>query len=126
VNQGLLRICATGSLVGAPLAVACFLSPNPNAFFVGVFFCIFSLFVVTAPINGVVLGSVPPELRASAMALSIFAIHVFGDLWSPPLVGLLADHLPIEIAMMTLPVAIAGSAWIWLSPHPETAGTSIR
>jgi hypothetical protein len=47
------------------------------------------------------------------MALSIFAIHAFGDLWSPPLVGLLADHIPIQLAMMSLPGFIALSAWLW-------------
>jgi hypothetical protein len=33
------------------------------------------------------------------MALCIFAIHLFGDLWSPPLVGLVADHAPLPVAM---------------------------
>jgi MFS family permease len=113
INAGLLRICAMGSLIGAPLAVVCFLAPGPNVFFACMFFCIFALFVVHAPINAVVLGAVPPELRASAMALSIFSIHALGDLWSPPLVGLLADHLPLPVAMMTLPAAIAASAWLW-------------
>lgn len=113
VVRGLLKICAIGSFVGAPLSVLAFLSPQPGIFFVVVFFCILALFVSTSPINAVILGSVPPELRASAMALSIFAIHVLGDLWSPPLVGFLADRLPIQLAMMTLPVAIAVSAWIW-------------
>lgn len=113
VLRGLLRICAIGSIVGAPLAAGSFLAPSPGLFFILVFFCILALFVITSPINAIVLGSVPNELRASAMALSIFAIHVLGDLWSPPLVGYLADRFPIEVAMMALPVAIAVSAWIW-------------
>jgi len=111
--KGLLRICAIGSIIGAPLAVACFLAPTANAFFVLVFLCILALFVCTSPINGVLLRAVSPELRASAMAVSIFAIHLLGDLWSKPFVGYLIDRLPIEGAMMTLPVAIAVSAWLW-------------
>jgi MFS family permease len=118
----LLRICATGSAVGAPLAVGAFLSPGPTVFFVLVFLAIVFLFLNTSPINAVILQAVPTELRASAMALSIFSIHVFGDLWSPPLVGFLADHLPIELAMMTLPFAIAVSAWIWW-PRRQPAAT---
>ena len=118
--NGLLRICATGSAIGAPLAVGCFLSPGPNVFFALVFLAIVFLFLNTSPINAVVLQAVPTELRASAMALSIFSIHVFGDLWSPPLVGMLADHLPIQLAMMTLPLAIGASAWIWWPRGPET------
>lgn len=115
--RGLLRICAIGSLIGAPLALICFLSPSPDLFFVFVFADILALFMCTSPINAVILRAVPEHLRASAMALSIFAIHVLGDLWSPPVVGLLADNLPIALAMMTLPAAIAVSAFVWW-PRP--------
>jgi MFS transporter, Spinster family, sphingosine-1-phosphate transporter len=120
--NALLRICALGSAVGAPLAVACFLSPTPSIFFGCVFAAILALFLTTSPINAVVLQAVPTELRASAMALSIFAIHVLGDLWSPPLVGLLADHLPIQVAMMTLPIAIGVSAFVWWPRHGRALG----
>jgi MFS family permease len=109
----LLRVCAFGSAVGAPLAAAAFLSPSAGLFFGLVSLAIAALFLVTSPINAIALQGVPTELRASAMALQIFAIHVLGDLWSPPLVGLLADHLPIQLAMMTMPLAVAVSAWLW-------------
>ncbi|MBL8607826.1 MAG: MFS transporter [Myxococcales bacterium] len=109
----LLRVCAIGAAVGAPLAALCFLSPAPKAFFGVAAVCEVFLFLSTSPINAVILRAVPPQLRASAMALSIFAIHLFGDLWSPALVGLLADHLPVAIAMMALPAFIALSAFLW-------------
>ena len=32
---------------------------------------------------------------------------------SKPFVGMLIDHLPVEIAMLTLPVAVVISAVIW-------------
>ena len=111
--RGLLRICSIGSIVGAPLAVACFLAPSAQVFFPLVFFCILFLFLATSPINAVVLRSVPPALRASAMALSIFAIHLLGDLWSKPFLGLLIDHVPMTWAMMILPLAVAASAVLW-------------
>ena len=111
--RGLLRICAIGSALGAPIAIACFLSPSPTRFFVLVFFCILALFLGTSPINAVILRAVPPEVRASAMAVSIFAIHLLGDLWSKPFVGKLIDVWPVELAMMTLPIAIVVSAVIW-------------
>jgi hypothetical protein len=47
------------------------------------------------------------------MALSIFVIHALGDLWSPPLLGLLMDQMPIAMAMMGVPLAIAVSAVVW-------------
>jgi MFS family permease len=119
--RGLLRICALGSLIGTPLAAACFLAPSPPVFFGLAFLSILALFLSTSPINAIILEAVPSELRASAMALAIFAIHVLGDLWSPPLVGLLADHLPIQLAMMVLPVAIGLSAWIWWPKRDDRA-----
>lgn len=119
--RGLLYICATGSAVGTLVAVACFLSPSPTVFFSLVFVAITFLFLNTSPINAVVLQAVPTELRASAMALNIFSIHIFGDLWSPPLVGVLADHLPIQTAMMTLPIMIALSAFLWWPRRPSTS-----
>jgi predicted MFS family arabinose efflux permease len=109
----MLRVCAIGSAVGAPLAAAAFLAPTAPVFFALALPALVFLFLNTSPVNAVILQAVPSEYRASAMALSIFAIHVFGDLWSPPLVGFLADRLPMTIAMMTLPIAIAISAWVW-------------
>jgi MFS family permease len=113
MSAAALRVCFYGSLVGTPLAFLCFLVPTPNLFFLVVFFCEVALFATTSPINVVALRSVPGELRASAMALQIFAIHLLGDLWSPPAVGLLSDHFPIAIAMMSLPVAFGISALLW-------------
>ncbi len=116
--RGLLRICAIGSAIGTPVAVACFLAPSATIFFALVFFCILALFLCSSPINAVVLRSVPPEVRASAMALSIFAIHLLGDLWSKPFVGWLIDRLPVQVAMLTLPVAIGVSAYLWWPRKP--------
>jgi len=113
VSAAALRVCFWGALVGAPLAMFCFLAPTAKMFFVLVFFCEVALFLSTAPVNVVALRSVPTELRASAMALQIFAIHLFGDLWSPPAVGLLSDHFPIAMAMMSLPLAVALAAALW-------------
>jgi MFS transporter, Spinster family, sphingosine-1-phosphate transporter len=109
----LLRLCATGSLIGAPLALACFLSPSSGAFFTVVTPTEVALFLSTSPINAVLLRSVPQELRASAMALAIFSIHALGDFWSPALVGLLADNMPMHLAMMTLPVLLFASFVLW-------------
>jgi hypothetical protein len=46
-----------------------------------------------APVNFVCLHSVMPHLRPLAMAVSTVSIHVFGDVPSSPLVGLLQDKI---------------------------------
>ena len=47
----------------------------------------FLLFLPTGPITTEMFEIVPAHLRASAVALCTFCIHLFGDLGSPALVG---------------------------------------
>jgi len=108
-----LRVCGISALLGAPFALACVLSNTPFGFFAFIFVCECGLFLSTSPINAAILQSVPIELRTSAMALSVFAIHMFGDLWSPPLVGAIADHATMRTGMLLLPAAILASGVIW-------------
>jgi MFS family permease len=111
--NALLRVCAIGMVIAAPMAAVCFAMPTPGLFFVCAFVAEIGLFLSTSPINAVALRAVPPELRASAMAGQIFAIHLFGDLWSPSLLGMLNDLLIPTIAMMSVPLVFAWSAYIW-------------
>lgn len=112
-TNALLRICAIGVAFAAPFTVAAFASPSPIGFFILVFFVELGIFLSTSPVNAALLRTVPAGLRASSMAVAIFGIHIFGDLGSPPAVGLLQDHLPIVAAMMALPVLIAVAALVW-------------
>ncbi len=122
---GHLRVCAIASFLGAPFAAAAFLSPTPQIFFVFMFLAIASVFLGNSPINAALLSSVPPHLRASAMALSIFAIHILGDMWSPPMVGGLMKVLGSRpLAMELLPLAILGSACFWWIRAPKPAPTA--
>jgi MFS family permease len=112
-----LDVCALSAAIGAPLAAAAVLSSTSKGFFAWTFPCEIALFLSSGPINVVLLRSVPPELRASAMALSIFAIHLLGDLWSPPLIGLVtdlvADHARSALPMTAVPLAFGLAALLW-------------
>jgi MFS transporter, Spinster family, sphingosine-1-phosphate transporter len=109
----LLRICSVGSLIGAPIALACFIAPTSDLFYKLVFPCEVALFLSTSPINGVILRSVPGPLRASAMALAIFSTHAFGDSWSPTVVGALGQMSTMQKGMFALPVLLLASAVLW-------------
>ncbi|HTL35210.1 MAG TPA: MFS transporter [Kofleriaceae bacterium] len=109
----LLRICSLGMVWATPLVAICFFMPVPAAFFACAFLAQLGLFLSTSPVNAIGLRAVPPELRASAMAAMIFAIHLFGDLWSPPALGLLKDHLPTVVAMMAVPLVFGWAAYVW-------------
>jgi hypothetical protein len=49
------------------------------------------------------------------MAVSIFMIHLFGDMWSPEIVGRLADHLhrDLQKAILILPAVLLVAALLW-------------
>ncbi|GAV77640.1 MFS_1 domain-containing protein [Cephalotus follicularis] len=51
------------------------------------------VFATQAPVNYVCLHCVKPSLRPLSMAISTVAIHIFGDVPSSPLVGVLQDHV---------------------------------
>jgi len=78
----------------------------------------FFLFLPTGPVNTLILETVPAAQRAAAMAGSIFAIHFFGDMWSPRIVGTLSDHFgDLRRAVLLLPAALVVAAcfWLWLA-----------
>ena len=108
-----LRVCAVTAALAAPFAFAALLAGSPVVFFAMLGVAELLLFASTSPINVVLLAAVPAELRATAMAASIFAIHLFGDLVSPPLVGYLSDRSSLGAAMLVLPAAIVVCAVAW-------------
>lgn len=76
----------------------------------------FLLFLPTGPVNTLILETVPVNQRASAMALSIFMIHLFGDMWSPEIVGRLSDYWgSLQKAVLILPAALLVCALSWLA-----------
>jgi len=119
--NSLLKIAAISMAVAAPLSALGFFLPGAAAFFAVSFFVQIGLFAVTAPVNATFLRAVPIERRASAMAASIFSIHLFGDLWSAAALGLLLDNLPLKIAMLSLPLTFAWAAYTW-RPRQREAG----
>jgi MFS family permease len=108
-----LWISALAVGVACPLVVLAVLAPTPSLFFAFILPCQASLFFVHGPINFALLRSVPHESRARAMAFNIFAIHAFGDLWSPLLIGRLAMVTPMRWALLICPAMLAVSASIW-------------
>ena len=122
-TRATLKLCAVATAIAAPFAALTLLADTPALFFAAIGVTEFFLFVSTAPVNSALLGSVPSELRASAMACSIFAIHLFGDLISPPAIGTLSDAIrgssvsdhgaSLRSAMFLLPVMIAAGAALW-------------
>lgn len=76
--------------------------------FMGAFLVLFN----TSPLNAAVLNSVGAHIRATAIAVNIFIIHLLGDAFSPWLIGRLADRWSLAIGLSSTPVALAVSVAI--------------
>ena len=99
-----------------PMSFAAFLAASQTTSIVCLGSAIFLLFLSTGPVNTLILETVPANLRASAMAVSIFMIHLFGDMWSPVIVGRLSDHWhSLQKAVLILPGALVVGAVLWLA-----------
>lgn len=115
---GYAWVLGISAAAAVPTAFAAFLLPDAAMARVALVAAMFFLFLPTGPVNTLILETVPVSLRATAMAASIFAIHFFGDLWSPRIVGHLSDRWgDLRHAVLVLPVSLIGSAvlWIWLA-----------
>jgi MFS transporter, Spinster family, sphingosine-1-phosphate transporter len=108
-----LRLCAISAALSVPCAVMCLSVGSPAAFFAWIAAAEFALFLSTSPINVVILQGVPEHLRASAMAVSIFAIHLLGDMLSPPIIGAISDRSSLRLGMLVLPVALVLATVAW-------------
>jgi len=127
VARAALRVCVLSAGLGAPLAAAAIAAPSAAGFYGAVFCCEIALFLLGGPFNVAVLRSVPPAQRASAMALSIFGSHLFGDLWSPPLIGFVKDRASIGYAILLAPIAFALAAIVWWrAPMRLTRAVAVR
>ena len=77
---------------------------------------IFLIFFSTGPVNTLIIEAVPVNVRSSAMAISIFMIHLFGDMYSPEVIGRMADRMggDLQRAILVLPASLMAAAILWL------------
>lgn len=115
---GYAKLLAISVLLAVPFTFYGFITEDAKLCMISIAIALVFLFQSTGPINTVLVESVTPAIRASAMAIAIFCIHAFGDLWSPELVGRLSDYYSndLRMGMLILPggFVIAAGFWAWL------------
>ena len=82
-----LAVCAVSGAAGFILLETAFVSTSFPAFLAFFLLGETAAFVTQAPINAVVLWSVPPGARPLACSMTTVAIHALGDVPTPPLFG---------------------------------------
>ena len=92
-RDGYFLVCAVSSLLGVVPAAIALISHRPMFFLPSIFLAVVLLFTNNAPFHAILVNSVPPAIRASAVAMNIVVIHAGGDLISRFGVGKLSDSI---------------------------------
>jgi MFS family permease len=113
-RQAYLWFSGTVTLLAAPFALLALAAPAPAVFYPAIVVAELLLFMSTGPVNAAIVNLVSPRERASAIALSMFAIHLLGDVPSPVLIGHLSDASSLGRAVLIVPLAVAIGGVVWL------------
>jgi MFS family permease len=112
-RQAYLWVSGVVTLVAAPLTLVALAASQPAVYWAAIVAAELGLFASTGPINSAIVNAVSPHIRATAVALSIFTIHVLGDVPSPSLVGALSDARSLGEAVLIIPLAVLLGGLIW-------------
>lgn len=69
----------------------------------------------TGPANTALANVTPSPMRATAFAMNILVIHLFGDAFSPPLIGWIKDHGTWNAAFFTVSTVMLVAGIVWLT-----------
>ncbi len=110
---------ASSMLGAAGFSLAALLASSNGAFIALLVVAELFMFVSTGPVNAVILNAVPVPIRSTAMATSIFFIHLFGDAISPTLIGAISDGSGLTRGMLTIPAFYLLAGILWSQSRPK-------
>jgi MFS family permease len=108
-GKALYLVPALSAALAVPPALICFFGPKTTTLpALGV--AVFLIFLGTGPVNAATLNAVPANLRATAMAGQLFVLHVFGDMPSSKIIGIVSDHTNLRMGLgVTLVTMLIGA-----------------
>jgi MFS transporter, Spinster family, sphingosine-1-phosphate transporter len=112
-RQAYLWLCGISMLLAAPFVWAALTTAEPFAYALYMVIAQFLIFLSTGPINAALVNMVSPFERASAIALSVFSIHLLGDVISPPIIGAISDVSSLGEAVKIVPAVVLVSGVVW-------------
>jgi predicted MFS family arabinose efflux permease len=114
-RQAYLWLSGWTALLAVPAVWLALSAGAPAVFYPSLIAAELLLFMSTGPINTAIVNLVNPLERASAVALSVFAIHLLGDVPSPYVIGKLSDVSTLGAAVMIVPGAVVICGVLWLA-----------
>jgi MFS transporter, Spinster family, sphingosine-1-phosphate transporter len=105
-----LLVSGWGMLLAVPFTILGLTAHAKPVYLGALFVAQLLVFLNTGPANAVLVNVVLPEIRATAISLSIFTYHLLGDVFSPVLIGKVSDLCgSLEMALMLTSAAMAVS-----------------
>jgi predicted MFS family arabinose efflux permease len=124
---GHLVTIAGGFLLSAPCGLLFLTHSHARVFVPALFGAVFFLVLYVGSVNAVIHNVVDPSLRATAVAIFVFLIHLGGDAVSPAIVGLISDRRrSLQAAMLLLPIMIFFAGLIALAATSVVGGDMRR
>jgi MFS family permease len=107
-------VSGVAMMLGFPLFVIFLYTPTFPLAWVPLTLAVFCLFFNTGPTNTILANVTHPSMRASAFAINILFIHLFGDVISPPILGLVIgkDNYKEGFMVVSAMVLIGGMFWL--------------
>jgi MFS family permease len=107
IPQGRLLIATLGLLLGAPLVLLALFIHTLWLFVIVFILAGITLNFCTGPLNAVIQDVIAPEMRATAIGLSLLLAHLLGDAASPFAIGALAGKISLGLALtLTAPTSL--------------------
>jgi MFS family permease len=113
-KQSYLWLSGIATLVAAPVTYVALTSHRYPVYITAIVIAELLIFMSTGPVNSAIVNAVAPGERATALGLSVFVMHLIGDIPSPPLIGKISDATSLERAFLIVPVAIVIGGAIWI------------
>lgn len=104
-------VSATSMALGVPVMIVALFAKG-RIMVPAIALAAFFLLLNTSPLNAAVINSVDAHIRATAIAVNIFIIHILGDVPSPTMMGWVADRHSLQAAFVLPVIAMAISAAI--------------
>jgi multidrug resistance protein len=98
-------VSAITLLAGVPALLLAIYSSG-RLMYPAIFIAEFLLFLNTAPLNAAVINSVSAVIRATAMAVNLFTIHLIGDAASARIIGEISDHSSLQTGFLSAVAAV--------------------
>jgi MFS transporter, Spinster family, sphingosine-1-phosphate transporter len=112
-HRALYLLSFWSALLTLPFGILVFFGPH-SITIPSLFVAEFIIFLNTGPLNAAIVNSVNGAVRATAISINLFCIHMFGDTFSPQIIGAISDRSNLSIGLgATLVSLVLASLILW-------------